>query len=968
MLHDQSGHCKYFGALTLTVYINTYLGLVSSDAMSVSEIAHECLFQAASILANDHANQLAYVARKLLSNVSILYARNPLQVGPDPVSRLVGLCLAHTQSFDDFPDAVSRLTSSQHLLLLIFLTIIVEDIRKGDSLSNSHEIHASIHNTIFPILQHVLRHAFSIPSAPQKNELALQCCSAWIQYITYAETNSTERYEDTNCLIEPLIAQTSFIMSSVDAASLHDVSSTLNTIFAIFTEIVETNQRILRPYKSILHDNLFATNKFGNAFCRFYIFDPTALQEHQDVVDAFIGLIIAYLNMDIIHISRNVGDPQMQQVLDFTLDLSRVPGIPIIDETISAQFLLFWEEFVNVCAEDERIQAEMNNTGLIEAQKSLLLRVSTIYWNKLRLHNGADTEFSQYRCLVADMFLGLYSILNIDLYVMISDLIVQLTHEYMMSGSIDSALNLEASLYLLMKITSEVSFFDDSSVEILVPHIENLLANQLIELVERASENGLANARITLLHFLSSCQSFFKSERGFSYLAPTFNFLFAIIMSDSPGLKNHLLVASKTVLNICQDANAQFAIFLPELSTVVHAMIKSAQVDTVIRERMVNAYVVIGQSLKSPEQTASIISELLLLIHDIANTNLDCLHDASEAADYSLSLLSCVNEIGKATTLPDDVESYASPQQIDSMNAYWDIDPLEIRSLILNLLKMYSCSLLPFLNRTLVSEKCCSILLKGLSEPINGPFKFSLTTIVSFMAETPSEAFSTSASNIYKLAEKVIQCGGNQVDANLVSFMVEKLFTQYLTSIEHDIDLVKACIDLFAVILSSRPSLILALPAFNEHVLTIASKALEQQESFVIKLATKFWVAVLTLKRGDRDDHLHIAGLLAAPFNATTFGQHIVHVLLTSFLGNPRSNIENFYPLFRAFIGKVPLQFKAWLANSVQALSAAEPEKIPGTRGPIFVSKLMVTRGQRQAHEVLKQFWLEYNQLVDYKS
>lgn len=269
----------------------------------------------------------------------------------------------------------------------------------------------------------------------------------------------------------------------------------------------------------------------------------------------------------------------------------------------------------------------------------------------------------------------------------------------------------------------------------------------------------------------------------------------------------------------------------------------------------------------------------------------------------------------------------------------------------------------PLANNTMVTERCCNILKNGLTEPVDGPFKFTLESIVGYLTTKIDKCNSDSIPYIYKLVETIIITNGSMASPDAINGMLQDIFVKKMALIAEDIDLIKASIDLFATIIERYPSLLVHLPIFKGEIINFALLGLKYHETFIIKASGKFWINLLNLKRGNAEDCAAVQALfLEQMVGEGTLGFTFTDILLSSFLDNPRSNLDQFYQVFRRLIGKFPLQLKTWLK-----VSLSRQEKHPETNINHFINKLMLTRGQRQANDVLKQFWLEHNGLIDYR-
>ncbi|KAK6197092.1 member of the karyopherin-beta family [Scheffersomyces amazonensis] len=958
LVKNPSKYCRYFGALTFTVFLNTYKEALTHN--QITSIFDE-LIDYTITLQTDNFDSNLFIIKKLLSNISLLFIdHNGMDNGDqallDPLSRYFFKIGNANANF-------SELTNDQFRLLIHLHTIIVEDIRKRDNTKLS-SIHQLIFTVIFPNLRAMyefLIHYDITSESHELHKLALDCLFAWSTYIGMAEHGSQISYTANEITLQPLVMYTFKQLKFEDLENTIDIVSKCSTVLS---QILEDYPKILNPYKPLLTQVLFEPDQFGVKFSRAILNNKELMEIYQQEIENFADLIIAYLNLNILYLARNLSNPQVLQILEMAVSLTDFPGNPIEDEKLSDQFLIFWEEFISTFIDDGEIMKNTNPT----LQAEILINVGIIYWRKCHVFGSKmSTEFNHFRIRVAEVFQLLYSLLNTSIYSLLCKTILDKLIEFGSTPSQQVSLDIEASLYLIYKITDDLTFYDDESTEALIPHIDQLFQHGLIEIIDQNFKDHQIN--ITLLNFLSSLPFYFKTSQGDKHITVTFNYLFSIIL-DQPTDKVHAsqaLISSKTILKICQNSKTKLVPFLPQLQTIVLAVIKNVQFDSLIRERLVNSFVSIVNSLKDPIKLGDVISCLV----DVVLEKIALLgpNEEEDVRDYAVSLLGCIDEIAKATELPEDLDDYFTAEQSYQTQAYWTEDQHHIKQSILKVINELSLNYSPLVDETLCTEKCCHIFKCGLSEPINGPFKFELQVMFNYLMLKIQKCNSGSVSLIYKLIESIVIT--NSIHISLSSFeeLVTKVFIDKLTYIQADTDLIKSSMGLFATVLEKSPSLVIHLPLFTHTVLKFGISALTYNETYVIKSVTKFWNMLLTLRRGKSSEQEFIRDLISNQFiidDSHPLGYSLLSSLIDSFIDNPRSNTEYFYQLFRTLVAKYPLLVKNWLRVKL-IHKLVDNGKFNGPFVDQFISKLMLTRGQRQANEVLKAFWLDCNNLVEFK-
>ncbi|KAG7663420.1 PDR6 [[Candida] subhashii] len=981
LLNNPDKNVKYFGALTLTVYLNTHV--IPNDQINIA--FNEILRQTFLLCDPKEINANLFVIRKLLSNLSLIYINYFQTFVNDPICSLLSAMLQRPEiSASQIPIIINELQDeTQFELLLTFLATLAEEIsRQTEYLP---DLHSLIHQTIFQHLK-VLYEKFSQTSGilPEKLQLlSLDCLNSWVVYISVAENHSDQRYgDDMEIFMTYLLNQ--FNLGN-QTTIFEDKMEIYNKSFTVLTEILDNIPRIVTKFKPTILSILFEETKFGASFINTILLNTEFAEMYSSEIQNFVNLLITYLSLNLVHLSRTVLTEPSGNIIRIIMTLTNFPGNPTEDEKISEQLLAFWEEFANTFIDDaeaigdiifnEQTLAQYNST-----RDAIFHEVSQIYFKKMRLFPNATKEFSHYRSQVAELFILFYSMLGLSLYSSLCDLIRNNLIQIRNNGHSEEVVNdLETGLYLVYKITDDLTFYDDEfAIGSLVPLINGIFNEDLIGRIEAMPDYANKHISVTLLNLLSCLHFFFKSDIGCHYLPTTFNFLFSVILGNAkPTLS---LIASKTVLKVCQDSEDKLVAFLPNLEMILIEMLKNPLMDGLIRERMTNSYISISQSIKDPVDLGNRIYKILIVISEQYNT----LSDQPESfvnstaspeptkeiiEDYAISLLSCINEIGKATELPEDIEDCLTPEQLTQTNLYWTEDPLNIKSMILESLNQFSLNIESLAKNTLMTEKCCNILKSGLSEPINGPFKFELEVIFSYLIVKIKNCNIQSIPPIYKLVETIVITNRKQLTPETLGCLLQGLFGDIYTILETDIDLIKASIELFSTIIERSPNLILKSSLFQDKILTYALFSLKNHETFTIKAVVKFWVNLITLKRGNADDHYLVRELITKKVLMTSefpMGYDLSAMLMAQFIDAPRSALEHYYPLFRNLIGKYPMEYKAWL---LYFLSNNQVGKVASTQNEInqFVNKLMITRGQRQANEVLKNYWLQVNKLTEYR-
>ncbi|EGW33589.1 uncharacterized protein SPAPADRAFT_71412 [Spathaspora passalidarum NRRL Y-27907] len=967
LLKNGSRNVKYFGALTLTVYFNNH------DLPDVDSPFNAVIYNVLTLVHEGYDENL-FIIRKLLSNLSLLYIKNFATFTQDPLYKLLAMMLGREQPVNDL---IRGLQSKNEVeLVLLFLSILVEDIIKQST--NLPELHNTIHSTLFEHYKLIYQYLSTIESLPYSTKLlSLDCITSLVVYIATAEGNSTQRYSHEDMDIF-LLYVLKYLQDELNIENME----IYNKSFTVLAEFLENIPRLVNTFKQHISELLFNETKFGMKFVDLIFTNNEFAELYSSEIENFVNLVIAYLSINLVYISRNILNDSISNILKVVIKLSDFPGVPIEDEKVSEQLIPFWQDLADTFIDDadaiSDIIFDKDTLDRFNNQKiAIFSEISQIYFKKAQITSASPAkEFFQYRTQIAELFILFYSLINTPIYSTLCD-IVQ-SNLLIIKTNPEAMNDLETGLYLIFKITDDLRFYDDEfAMNTLVPLINGFFSQGLIESIESIPNYHNHQISVTLLNLLSCLHFFFKSDTGSTYLPSTFNFLFSMILSENTNPKLSL-ISSRTILKICQDSKDKLVSFLPNLELILIEMLKNPRFDNLIRERLTNSYISIAQSIKDPIDIGNKIYQILLQITEqynvVVNTPNSLLTDIEidqydkYLEEYTTSLLSCVYEIGKAMVIPEELEDYLTPEQIGQYNAYWNEDPLSIKSMILTTLNQFSLQFDPLVQKTIITEKCCNILKCGLSEPINGPFKFNYSVIFEYLIAKIKKCNLQSIPYIYKLVETVVVTNKKELTSADIETILIPTFSDMYQVLESDVDLIKSSIEMFSTILETTPGLILTSQLFQDKVLNYALIGLKNyHETFIIKAVVKFWTNFVTLKRGSQQDQqIKNYLFIELQIDGIPLGYQLVSSLMVGFINAPRSALEYYYPLFRNLIGKFPMELKNWVLYFLENNSNNGKVELTNTEIQQFVSRLMVTRGQRVANDLLRDYWLKVNKLIDY--
>lgn len=933
LLHRPQAPVQYFGALTITVFVTTHPDQVIPHAQQLLPDLVAMMYQVYS-----QGRQHAYVLRKLILGFALIYrliaAVESLDTRLDPTALLVQLpqfTMAET----------GALTEPQWEILLQFYTIMPEDYRR----ETLKQLHENVKRDVWPLVAQVLVHN------PPNQVLAMGAAAAWVPYIATADGFLSPRYsvDDARPLIRYMLA--GLTPSDLEGATVALLG--LTEVYEMCPLLLDTDT------KNQVTEILFTPGHFGPRVIDNVI-GGGELADDLTFVDAFVTFLGAYLGHHILYLLRHLHEELVQQILRIVLRFCHFDGQLPLEELVSEPLLMFWEEFVLTLEHDATFikQTFQNDPegyqAHTEARDQILQQCTQVYWQKAQIHDELPSELVQYRTLVGDLFVLVLELILIPFYITIADSVK-------LALQASNATDLEVLLYMWYKVTEELAFYDECSDHTLI--VVDVFRQGLIEgaLALMGQQTYVSRQlEITTLRLLGSLKFVFNTDAGAEYLLAVLEFLFGVILT---GLVPSL-IALKTVLEICQESPARMVPFLPNLEPVVEQMIGDGRVDNVIRERMCNAVVSIAQGVKDPAQFASVIKAVVSKIVAVAASLINDPDALAAVEDYAVSLVLCINEVAKALRLPEDHDDWLTPDQQRQTNEYWSQDPLEIKPLILNCVSQFGLQVDLLARNPIVVEKCCHIFKNGLGEAVDGPFCFPLATILDFISTKIPATDPAHCTPLYLLLETIAITLAPKLGANEVAEIVRIAFVDRQAQLTHDLDLVKPVLLVFTTLIDKTPSHLIKLLAFQNQGLLFALEAFSSKDIFTIKAVNQFWLKFLQLKRGSHEDHQLLQNLVVGDGGHQLLGFRLTEALTVLFVTGLRLSLEHYYPVFRTLVAKLPMHFKQWLLVVVESLPLTKCGQEVRQQ---FVSQLMVTRGQRQAHDVLKRFWLAANGLSEYK-
>lgn len=479
-------NCKFFGALTYTVKINDVGDRLKPEEVT---ILVEQLENATGDLFSVGLNSALMVICKLLSNMGLLFIRY-FDLYENPI----------VQFFEKLHGSsdIKTFSEDELRLYILFSCILAEDVSRQE---RTFSVHRVMRGRIYPLVDEVFQLLSNVDvSSEELSTVALDCVNAWVVYIAIAEGDSPERYPKTGSICSYLF----HVLNRLNSDTIPIVDKAMKT----FLDVLETNSVILDAASfAYLNKLIFEPGNIGEQYMALLTPGGNSY-DNMDEINTYASLLIASVSKDMLKITKNITNAEVQYKLGLFLRLTDFPGIPVEEEYVSEQFLTFWEDFISTYVDDSTTYDAFFESDPIgkekfeECRNDIVDKACLVLWAKCRLPedmgSSINKDFLQYRANVADVFVAAFSLLQEPFYERVTSSIVQDIHQ--LCAGAGSILDVERSLYILCKITDDITFFD-THLNMLIPHIGSIFLSGLIDVLSQAYAAGIMKQQIlSLIH------------------------------------------------------------------------------------------------------------------------------------------------------------------------------------------------------------------------------------------------------------------------------------------------------------------------------------------------------------------------------------------------------------------------------------------------------------------------------------
>lgn len=955
LTQDYSLYCQFFGALTYTVQLNLKLArynpIDEDDNLELAGLVERQYSQIRHLVKENRLTKVnnQFIIKKIFSNLALIYFyyylewENPLR---------------------GFADIVDLNTSDGTSLMLTFSQILIEEVLKKSSLNEkiSEPLHVKLKDEVFEFSKKIINGIIEnniallnshspVFEAPVLNSIT--CLSSWLNYISFSQLNSSGKFDldDTfnNCLQ---------ILVSHQGQQLQSNAFLVSSLLDFFTNLVTVNVNLINAtVKLQLFDLIFKS--WGLMYLNFN-------KDNFENIEEFSKLIIVYLETDIVIISKFLISDDHHYIFDILLKLTGYPGIPIVEEVISKEFIEFWLEASDSLIDESGslliVLKSEDNLKLFKLRfAELLNNISNIYWKKLQIPDNLEPEFKQefmaYRRDIGELFETIYHTISADLFKkLFENLLTNIRED-------KNPQEIEASLFVIKTIIVDVETVDDQ----IWKGFEMLFESKFHDLCLNTKSIYLMT---TVVNFLSRIDFFYKKH--LKYLDPILNLLFHYLTYPNPSFQMQVV---KSISQICKECNKHLVNSIDKFDAVVVEAIENRQLNDFVREKIINGVTYIIQEIDVPAQGEYIYKLVRLIEEKMAVT----LRDTAEVQigsdqsamlfGYLLSLLHCILEIAKGMQIPEFTQN-------TSFDDYWKIDTFGIRPTILNMVNQisldetttkvflsynYTISNIQLNYHSQITEAVCLIFKAGACENY-GPVVFETDVVFSFIVKKLTSLMHLLPNvhghvsefiNLYELLTLLISINAKTLPFEKASALIEETFVNVLDYLLQDFDMYVAGLQCITVLVNKNPQLILGHSKFEQILNSILVVFKLSNEKYIIKRLSSFWIKLVGVK-DPAVDSVFENGL----------GARLTDLAFRQLLQSARSNLDYYSDVIRAIIGKYPLWFRAWMRdclNSVNEQRLADGAAlIPVDK---YIQTIYLTKGSRKSNNTLRNLWMVSNGL-----
>ncbi|KAI0382663.1 ARM repeat-containing protein [Hypomontagnella monticulosa] len=940
LLGRPDNNAKFFGALTLTVKLNTTENLFDRDAVTVIQKLITFLI---TYLRDGTAS---FVIRKVCSTLVAYFIRCP---------QLWRMCVRHlsycletrtcmpigeVDEFSPFQDVSRALDTKSYYAIVWFAQILADEAEKVDTKSEKYlPVHEAMEVNARDVAIILARGIHPLDDHYTRPWDSISCLEAWVRYADCRPKDA---------VVKPLQQLFPLVLNCLPDDILYGAA------VGLLTELLDRYQSFFpKDYFDALY-TVFES-EWGQEKYRL-LFD----EDDDDMEDEgrFGLFLLAAASFEYLRIGVDEMSTRLRPSL---AGLLRTKGYPGVDDRI------FVPALEHIASRVEDLVDQIPNPPDEDMMAFIIQAISDslrkIQYPHSTVYNSWDSTervaFADARKDVAHFLEGVYPLIGRQLVAMFVDRIIE-------SLSKSCWAELEAAAFCLGALADSIP--EGVPCDDLLTQV---FGSSLFDSLRQGQEDIPVRARKTCLALVERYSDYFSDHP--QLLPAALNLLFSAV-----GDRHLALPSSKSIHTLCSSCRVLLA---PEVNAFLeqYGSLRNFELDSLAEERVVGAIATIIQAMPEYSEKTGAFQRLLTIVGSDVSSSLvlsSCgealvhllntpgfarAYDftqrpagpvlASEVAlQLAIRALRCISSIAKGLQAPSetliDLESDDDGTQTPKeMN----LDQIHIN--IMNTLVQLRNT---FSNNSEVVDVICGIIRAGFSEAEPGPFVFPPQMVTEFI----TGPWLSRTSTVVNTASVFVTSLSSGSQKKYVGEVLEKLLPwvfgllYQLSEPEQDPELTQYGLEFARTVMTKRPDTLMSQPAnVLEFLFEFAIKVLHGNEPLPKAAAADFWTKFITLKVDDQNTQTIIDNAMAY------IGPKLSESLIRNIGGEAlRSELDKLSEPFKKLIAR-HANARHWIEAALKD-PAFPGDKATASDKEMFLKKVMSLRGHRSTNDVVRQFWV----------
>ncbi|EDO18466.1 hypothetical protein Kpol_1032p60 [Vanderwaltozyma polyspora DSM 70294] len=1011
---------NYFGALTLTVQLNTNVNsfetLWKLFRVNLIHLANFCNFY----VSNPQVNaQLLTTIKKLMSNLSLIYTNineneptasnedqvsswnNPLNTLLVLLSQSNNLTNEQWQNFEDpqlemflknsvnaevqYEQLINFINTNPvyNMILIIFTEIIVEDLTKYQSRkATMTNVYKVLHDHLYITTMALMN--YNLTMTQSRDDILYSSINAWISCISVFRNISSHGNMDLTELFSNLI--TLMCCSSAETDNFVEAEKILSIFTGVFANDptlinYELRSEIETIFLGVSRKINADTSK--NAWMLQYM-NHLVTNEMTNELRELAGCIVDFLQINTLDVcnklfvnipSQNINPNYLEEYIKVLLQLTNFPLTPVLQEAFSVRMVDFWmdlsESYSNLAPETLSPEAPERAVGIFQQVVSIYLpKISLLIKQKIIDEDGEDSslhEFEDFRTATSDMIESLWSVLGNDKLTNVLIEGVSNANTSQNSADID-VFQTEAMSFLLNKLLVDMTLSESpwicdiiGSNKMFIQNVIFLFQSGMQSSAQTASSKHLKLDSIrTSSSLLGTLSGYFIQDN--SQLSSCVESLFQGLQGCTVNTNdNNKELNEKLETIVIRSIHTIFEVCRKELSSYLDHFLS-----------------ILSSILKSDSNVSNFTREKL--IHSVgyliqARTS----NGPQEQGRYILQLVENITELIKSSgNLPfQQQRDYVHSLLTCISELGSSLIPSDEEEDIEFLKRIHEFEEFWRMDPLQVRNKVTELLDLVLSDPqYQKDSRFAeVCCLIMGKALVVNDGPHFLAYSMTEIMEFVMKhLPNSELSTSLpyYTYLLERMivkFKETLTPKDIDFMFERFFLSYYQQSIQNDPDLL-------QTVINFVNCILDLKPSLIIY--TKYWdIFILPefLKLLPSREKFTIFAttkfftklinnkrytqeeLQKTSQDVISLGQDITYQTMYGLFNTQRSDLNCYTDLIRALIAKFPMQTKQWLMTALPTICDNNPAHEK------LIQKLSVTRGNRAASNVLLEWWLECNSL-----